>query len=288
VVRWAHDNRESRYPLRWLEQHAYALDRVEVSISNDTSAITIGDRGEGFHTMALRALGVLEVEGAVIVRRDPSVTRAPEEETEELIEAFSDAGLHVIRTHFGRIEDLRTDNRTNQNTDQLGYTDAAIDLHTDQPFLEKPPRFQLLQAIVVAESGGENYLVDARAAAAHLRETDEEAYELLARTPVRFHRKQKDFEKILDAPLVLGEGDTFQVRWSYFTLAPYHLPFARMEAWYRAHDRFACLVRSRENQLRFALGPGDFVLYDNFRMLHARTAFRGARWLRGVYFDRQV
>ena len=34
------------------------------------------------------------------------------------------------------------------------------------------------------------------------------------------------------------------------------------------------------------LGPGDFVLYDNYRMLHARTAFRGARWFRGVYFDR--
>ena len=103
---------------------------------------------------------------------------------------------------------------------------------------------------------------------------------------MRFHRKQKGFEKILDAPIVSGEGDAFQVRWSYFTLAPYRLPFERMEAWYRAHDRFARLVRDPQNQLRFSLGPGDLVLYDNYRMRHARTAFRGARWLRGVYFDR--
>ena len=34
----------------------------------------------------------------------------------------------MVETHFGRIEDLRTDNTTNQNTDQLGYTDAAINL----------------------------------------------------------------------------------------------------------------------------------------------------------------
>jgi gamma-butyrobetaine dioxygenase/trimethyllysine dioxygenase len=59
-----------------------------------------------------------------------------------------------------------------------------------------------------------------------------------------------------------------------------------MEAWYRAHDRFARLVRDVRNQYRFALAAGDFVLYDNYRMMHARTSFRGARWLRGVYFDR--
>lgn len=45
----------------------------------------------------------------------------------------------MVETHFGRIEDLRTDNTTNKNNDQLGYTDAAINLHTDQPFIADPP-----------------------------------------------------------------------------------------------------------------------------------------------------
>ena len=39
------------------------------------------------------------------------------------------------RSHFGRIEDLRPDNTTNKNTDQLGYTNAGVDLHTDQTYL---------------------------------------------------------------------------------------------------------------------------------------------------------
>jgi gamma-butyrobetaine dioxygenase/trimethyllysine dioxygenase len=286
VVRWAHDERESRYPLAWLEEHAYARDRVDVRLPNDAERITIGDRGEGLHATVQRALAIVDLEGAAVVRRAPGVMTPPENETEHLIGAFSTAGLRVIGTHFGRVEDLRTDNTTNENTDQLGYTDAAVDLHTDQPFLEVPPRFQLLQGIRPAESGGDSYLVDARSAAETLKSIDEEAHELLTRTRVRFHRKQKGFEKILDAPILSGEGETFQVRWSYFTVAPYDLPFARMEGWYRAHDRFARLVRDTRNQLRFSLGAGDLVLYDNYRMLHARTAFRGARWLRGVYFDR--
>lgn len=286
IVRWEQDGRVSRYALGWLEEHAYARDRAAVPIPSDVAQVTIADHGAPLSSRVERALASLRAHGAAVVRRDPSIGTPAEDETEGLIEAFSAAGLRVIGTHFGRIEDLRTDNATNTNTDQLGYTDAPIDLHTDQPFLEVPPRMQLLQCIRPAETGGDSYLVDALAAARHLRSVDAASYELLATTPVRFHRKQKGFEKILDAPLLAGDDGTFQVRWSYFTLAPYRLPFGRMEAWYRAHDRFARIVRDVQNQYRFSLAAGDFVLYDNFRMMHARTSFRGARWLRGVYFDR--
>lgn len=286
VVRWAQGDRESRFPLGWLEQHAYARDRVDVRIPNDVSALTIGDHDAPLADRVKSAIARLTAHGAAVVRRDPRVTGPAENETEVLIEAFSAAGLRVIGTHFGRIEDLRTDNSTNTNTDQLGYTDAPIDLHTDQPFLDLPPRMQLLQCIRPAETGGESYLTDAMSAARHLRSVDAAAYEILSTTPVRFHRKQKGFEKILESPLLSGDGASFQVRYSYFTLAPYRLPFERMEAWYRAQDRFARIVRDVRNQYRFKLEAGDFVLYDNFRMTHARTKFLGARWLRGVYFDR--
>ena len=39
------------------------------------------------------------------------------------------------------------------------------------------------------------------------------------------------------------------------------------------------------DRVTVALSPGDFLLYDNHRILHGRTAFRGARWVRGIYFD---
>jgi gamma-butyrobetaine dioxygenase len=58
-----------------------------------------------------------------------------------------------------------------------------------------------------------------------------------------------------------------------------------MEAFYRAYDRFARLVRHPRHRMQFLLKEGDFLLYDNRRMLHGRTGFRGPRWVRGVYFD---
>ncbi|MFO0606938.1 MAG: TauD/TfdA family dioxygenase [Polyangiales bacterium] len=284
-VTWEPDGHESAYPLAWLDAHAYARDRRDHPPPTDLLAVTV-PAPEGLTDAAVGAL-VARVgsHGLGLLRRAPSRVERPEEETEALIERICARGLHLVGTHFGRIEDLRTDNTTNQNTDQLGYTDAGVELHTDQPFLDAPPRYQLLQGVRSADAGGENFVVDALAASRHLREVDRPAWELLTRVPVRFHRKQRAFERVVDAPVLRDDGRGFMVRYSYFTTAPFARPFDEMEAWYRAWDRFARLVRDPAHQYRFTLAPGDALLYDNHRVLHARTAFRGPRWVRGVYFD---
>jgi gamma-butyrobetaine dioxygenase/trimethyllysine dioxygenase len=282
AVRWGHDGRQSRYSLSWLLEHGYGAGPEVEPPPSSTELLLVEGRGRPLGEVAREALGRVRQRGAALVRRGGE---RPEEETAPLIDAFRGEGLRVIETHFGYIEDLRTDNETNQNTDQLGYTDAGVQLHTDQPFLEHPPRYQVLQGVRAADEGGENFLVDAEAAARYLRALDERAHELLSTVPVRFHRRQKQFERIVEAPLLQEGPRGFQVRYSYFTLAPFRLPFARMEEWYRAYDRFARLVREPRHQYRFLLQPGDFVLYDNHRMLHARTSFRGPRWVRGIYLD---
>ncbi|EYF03758.1 gamma-butyrobetaine hydroxylase, putative [Chondromyces apiculatus DSM 436] len=297
--------RRSAYDLAWLRAHAYAPDRPSTPTPpSDVARVTLDLRDPRVTSHDPRvtshdprqpdpasvvgaSLDLLRRDGLAVVKGFASAPgRAPVDDTDVLIDAFAAAGLSLIVTHFGRIEDLRTDNTTNQNTDQLGYTDAGIDLHTDQPFLDHPPRYQLLQCIRPATVGGESFLVDALAAARLLQALDAPAFELLTTVPMRFHRKQKSFERVVDAPLLTMAGpDGFQTRYSYFTLAPFHRPFAEMEAWYRAYSRFARIVRDQRHQYRFQLEPGDFVIYDNYRMLHARTSFSGPRWLRGVYFD---
>jgi Taurine catabolism dioxygenase TauD, TfdA family len=283
-VTWAHDGRTSRYALAWLDAHAYARDRLDVPAPpSHVPLFELHAGGRTSDRVAEEALARVAQRGAAIVRRGLAGGR-PEDETEALIDAFVALGLRVIGTHFGRIEDLRTDNSTNANTDQLGYTDAPIEPHTDQPFLDEPPRYQMLQSIRRAEVGGESVLVDGLLAARHLSSLDADAFARLQQTRVRFHRRQKAFERVVEAPILTFEP-AFRIRSSYFTAAPYRISFAEMEAWYRAYDRFARIVRDPRNQVRFTLDPGDFVLYDNHRMLHGRTGFRGARWVRGVYFD---
>jgi gamma-butyrobetaine dioxygenase/trimethyllysine dioxygenase len=291
VVRWAHDGRISRYPLAWLHTHAYAVDRAAVPPPPSELARIerIAAPGEAIAALVPSLLERVHREGAVVLRhaRGPDQP-PPEAETEAWIAAFEAHGLGLIGTHFGRIEDLRTDNTTNANTDQLGYTDAPIGLHTDQPFLDRPPRYQLLQAIRAADTGGENMIADGLAGFRYLASLDAEAAQLLLEIPVRFHRKQAAFEREVISPIVRmpsGDGEGFFVRASYFTMAPHRVRFDRMSGWYRAYDAFMRILRDPRHHYRFRLEPGDVLLYDNHRVLHARTAFTGARWIRGVYFD---
>jgi gamma-butyrobetaine dioxygenase/trimethyllysine dioxygenase len=288
LVSWSADEAPIRYEGPWLAQNAYAWNReAPAAPSSDLVPVTIDARAHrSWSDVARSAYAAVQRDGIAIVRgRLDDRDGPPEDDTEPVIAAFGEVGLVTTATHFGRIEDLRTDNTTNANNDQLGYTDAPIELHTDQAFLEEPPRYQLLQAIRPATRGGENSFVDALAAARHLGNLDQPALELLLATPVRFHRQQRSFEKVLDAPILELGRERFRVRLSYFTLAPLRLPFAKIDAFYRAHDRFVRLIREPRHRRRVALGAGEWVLYDNHRTLHARTGFEGPRWVRGVYFD---
>jgi alpha-ketoglutarate-dependent taurine dioxygenase len=283
-VRWRHDDRVSRYSLAWLRTNAYASGRALVSRPPADVARLELLGGAGPAAIADELLERVARAGAAVVRRS---VLAPERETDDWITALEARGLAVVTTHFGRIEDLRTDNTTNVNTDQLGYTDAGIGLHSDQPFLDEPPRYQLLQSIRRADRGGESIVADALAAFRYLESVDADAATRLVATPVRFHRKQRGWQRDITATMIAwAPTGEFRVRSSYFTEAPYRVAFADMTAWYRARDRFVRILRDERHHYRLRLDPGDVLVYDNHRMVHGRTAFTGPRWVRGVYFDR--
>lgn len=146
---------------------------------------------------------------------------------------------------------------------------------------------QLLQCIRRADAGGSNTLVNAAHAAQYLREIDPQSYYLLTTVPVHFHRKQKQFQSIHIGPIIEANKDDEikQVRHSYFTLAPFNFPFWLTKAYYNAYQKYASILYDPQSQFRVLLEHGDFVLYDNYKMLHARDSFTGPRHLRGVYFQ---
>ncbi len=274
VVTWP-EGLVSHYALSWLLDHAYSVNLAEVTLPR-TDPESLTWHGPFDPQGVLRRV---ESDGA-------SIVRGWGEDTEQLIARFESVGLRVRETHFGRIEDLQTDTTTNKNTDQLGYTNEATELHTDQPYLEEPPRFQLLQSVRTADQGGESLLASGAHVAAYVKASSRQDYELLTTIPVVFHRTQQHFEKRLEARLITEERNgRVRIRLSYFTLAPFRYPFDVTRDWYRAYRRLVGLARSTYFQYRFLLRPGDFVIYDNLRMLHGRTSFTGPRWVRGIYFD---
>ena len=208
-------------------------------------------------------------------------------DNEEFIKLMDKSGHPLFSSHFGLYENLEpaTHNTFNKHTDQLGYTNDRIDLHMDQTFIEDCPPFQALHCIKRAESGGSNMFVDIRKISNMLIEYfPNEAY-LLTHQPILFHRKQKEYEKKLETPIIKPDekGKFKQVRSSYFTLAPFDLPFDKMIPYYNAYNRFHKLIRNPESQVQIQLDPGDVIIYDNHRMMHGRTAFTGYRLIKGTY-----
>jgi gamma-butyrobetaine dioxygenase len=61
----------------------------------------------------------------------------------------------------------------------------------------------------------------------------------------------------------------------------------RTVAFYSAYRAFAEMVTRPDLMLTFRLDPGDCVVFDNTRILHARTGFAatGQRHLQGCYAD---
>ena len=72
--------------------------------------------------------------------------------------------------------------------------------------------------------------------------------------------------------------------------APVDIPFEHMAAWYAAYRHFAQIIERPDMEISFKMSPGDLIVFDNTRTLHARTAFSGSgsRWLQGCYADKDA
>ena len=58
---------------------------------------------------------------------------------------------------------------------------------------------------------------------------------------------------------------------------PLDLPVDLVEPYYAAYRHLTRLMMAPEHQVRRVLVPGDFVMFDNHRTLHARTGFDDTR-----------
>lgn len=198
------------------------------------------------------------------------------------------------------------DVRSVSNAKNVAYTDVHLGFHMDLLYMQQPPRLQLLHCLRASEQGGVSLFSDAYRAAQQLYNMDHAAFEALAETPVNFHydndnhhyfRSRRTFqlrEGVTRLPSntsrVWGYMDA--VNWAPPFQAPFHhtrgdVIFAKsMRAWHEAAQTFRDLTELAHHVYRRQMAPGECVIFDNRRVLHARTAFAGGeRWLRGAYLD---
>jgi alpha-ketoglutarate-dependent taurine dioxygenase len=290
-VEWENDAHRASFDLDWLALHDFGaprprpefatrlwLEGARLDASRDVARTTLA-QVRGDPSVRLNWLTRLLQDGIAFLSGVPS-------REEAILEATSFIG-RVAETNYGLVFDVRSVPQPRN----LAYSELGLGLHTDNPYREPVPGFQLLHALIASRDGGESLFADGFALAEHLRSTEPGAFTQLTQTPVPFLYRSKDAELFAERPLIQlsCRGSVTAVHYNNRSIAPLRLSAHDARPFYAAYRSFAALLREPRFQLRHRLATGDLVAFDNQRTLHGRTAFSSAKYprhLRGCYLTR--
>jgi alpha-ketoglutarate-dependent taurine dioxygenase len=290
-IEWEAEPRPATFELEWLRAHASnrSLRPPEFAPKRWLEGSTL-DAAKDFawatlhaaqSDRALRAAWTARLlqDGIAFLREVPSVDTG-------ILEAAALMG-RVSETNYGQVFDVRSV----PQPENLAYSDLGLGLHTDNPYREPVPGFQVLHVLVSSPDGGESLFGDGFAIAEHLRSISPDAFAILTRMPVPFLYRSKNAELYAERPLIqlTCSGEVSAVHYNSRSIAPLRLAARDARPFYAAYRRFAALLRDSRFHLKLHMRDGDLVAFDNQRTLHGRTAFSSAnfpRHLRGCYLTR--
>jgi trimethyllysine dioxygenase len=201
--------------------------------------------------------------------------------TQKLLEKIG----YIRETVFGGLWNFSNNEAHNDSA----YTSAGIGLHTDGTYALDPPGLQLLHCLAFDGTGGFNQFVDGFKVAQIIKDEDPEAFQTLTSIKVPAHYIEPTIQLRAKHEVIREdvEGHYEQICFNNFDRSPFKLRSSDQAAFYHAYAKFQHLVNDPQNQIRLQLIPGSAVWFDNWRILHARTAFTGFRHLAGGYTNRE-
>ncbi len=207
--------------------------------------------------------------------------------TPEATQAVAKRIAYIRETIFGGYWDF-TANMEHKDT---AYTSMAIGPHTDGTYAFDAPGYQMFHCLAADCTGGENVLIDGFMIAEIMKRDHPAEYKLLTEIaiPGQYLDHENGIHLMARRPLFrLDEtGDVAQVSYNNHDRAPFTLSAERQKAFYKALSVFAGLCADETLHYRRRLLPGSVLLFDNWRVLHARDAYTGYRRLAGVYLNKE-
>lgn len=288
-IEWS-DGHKSEFSLSFLRQAALPAEHRayirqglsdvslwDSSIASSPPKVT-NDPTESIHPM----LQNLRKYGFCYVDDTPFDTPGP---TEELLRRIS----FIRETHYGAFYDFTADLASKDTA----YTNIALEAHTDTTYFSDPAGLQAFHLLSHSGGkGGASLLVDGFKVAADLKQQDSHAYETLARVNVRAHASGNEgisIQPYRGFPVLEHDpatGELLRVRWNTADRAALELPVEDTAAWYDAARKFDALLKTKANEYWEQLTPGRVLIFDNWRVLHGRSAFTGKRRICGGYVNR--
>jgi gamma-butyrobetaine dioxygenase len=291
--------------ISWPENILWEKELIHPPVFSYDDVMKGLEKGEG--EIPLRFLKQLLPLGIVILKDAP--------QREGVCTEFSSLVSTPRSTEWGEIFNVRTvpDQRSGDKNQpstikkDLAYTSSAINLHTDNPYRDPVPDYQILHAIEHcthdpphSECSVTNVFVDGFKVADDLRKEDPEAFRLLSQVKVRFENNGGDnstatinFKPVIELRSEDGYLEAGQPAAIHFSAksggyAPFLDPVT-LEQFYKAKRKFSHMLHSEKYAIRLKLFPGAMAVFDNKRILHARTNVAptdGKRWLQGCYMNR--
>ena len=216
--------------------------------------------------------------GFVLVNGTPATPEA----TKELMERIA----YIRNSIFGGFSVW--DNKL-ESPDDTAFTSLAIEPHTDGTYVYDAPGLQTLHCIKKDSIGGENQLIDGLAIAEKMRKESPEAFSILCNIniPGRYIKPDTYLEAHRPLFRINNKGEVLQVSFNNHDRAPFRLENNEMVRFYDAYGIFHNLANQTNRQFEFCLEPGTVITFDNWRLLHARSALTGYRQLCGGYHNRE-
>lgn len=181
----------------------------------------------------------------------------------------------------------------------MAYTSLALGAHTDTTYFTDPAGLQMFHLLSHTEGkGGASLLVDGFNAANQLKQESAESWDILTSVPVLWHASGNEGITITpnqrfpvlnisrNSTLARGIEHLSQVRWNNDDrgLVPILANGQdSAERWYEAARKFDEILKRDDMQYWAQMRPGRPLIFDNWRVLHGRSAFSGKRRICGGY-----
>lgn len=272
---WKDDQRTCLYPADWLRANSYsrlARQQREAIIpaarpwdftsrtqapSFDYERARRSAEGELEFLCAFRAYGFAFLTGA------PAAGGVVERLTEEL--------GYLRPVAFGSVREIKS----GPAYDNVAFSSHDVHPHLDAANYIWPYDVQFMHCIDNSAQGGDSYIVDGIALAERLRAEAPNDFAVLSEVKVGYRIGAKSHDLRHAAP-VIELDRTSQVRFLRFSNAQRRVlsvPHDQVEPFYRAYRRLSAMVNDPANQLAYRFAPGEVMMFNNHRILHARTAF---------------
>lgn len=284
MVAWA-GGPTAEFPADLLREFLCSSERPETVTAAPWAGAELGDRltrivAADFLTDddALRvALCAIARDGIVVVDDVPTDSSS----TRAVLERIG----YVRSTIFGDVWEYRADG----GFDDTASTTLEITPHTDGTYSQDAPGLLALHCHEYEATGADNVFVDGMTLAHHLATTSPDLHDVLTTVGVtgRYVGDGAHLESTRPPLRYDDRGRFVQISYNHHDRAPMLLDEPLMSHVFEALFTLDASANDPAFQFELGLRPGEMVLFDNWRLLHGRRAFEGARAIAGGYLNRE-